>query len=144
MVTRLAGTAMKRKSLFRDDDGSVVVEFGLIIPVFILLIWAVIAFGQGYQRMNILTGALRDGARYGSTLLDPCGVDAAAVQDRVAAYASAFGIPLAAGDVTVGSCGSGNVSVGVQDHALFTGIGFFGLDARLVTRSVTFRWERSP
>jgi Flp pilus assembly protein TadG len=123
-------------------------EFALIVPIFFLVVFAILAFGRAYQRLNVLTGALRDGSRYGSTLgtlaLDPCSGYTATIQGRVVNYASAFGVTLNPASILVTCPGGTDVSVGVQNYALFSDLNFFGLSTRTVTRTATFRWERAP
>jgi Flp pilus assembly protein TadG len=46
--------------------GQAVVEFALILPVFVLLVFAAIEFGRAYYDMHLLTTAAREGARMGS------------------------------------------------------------------------------
>ena len=114
-------------------------EFALIVPVFFLIVFAILAFGRAYQRLNVLTGALRDGARFASAQFLPCG-SPTAVRTRVDLYASGFGVPLDTSQVTV-VCGGASVSVGVNNYALFSDLNLFGLDAQTVTRAAVFRCE---
>lgn len=137
---------MARFSLLRQERGSAVVEFALVVPIFFLMVWGAIEFGRGYQRLNILTAALREGARYGSTLAtSPCaGGNPANIKNRVVAYASAFGMTISTSDVVVEFPCVTNVVVKVTNYALFDGLTFFNMAANLVSRSATFRWERAP
>jgi Flp pilus assembly protein TadG len=43
-----------------------VVEFALVLPVFILLVFGAIEFGRAYYDLHLLTNAAREGARRGS------------------------------------------------------------------------------
>lgn len=132
------------RKLLRKDRGAAVLEFGLIAPLLFLIIWAIIAFGRGYQRLNILTGALRHGGRVASTLIDPCGGQKWVVDSAVAQHSRAFGaeIDVSSAQYAV-TCGNpGEVRVLVQDYALFTGIDFFGIDGLSVNRTAIFRRER--
>ncbi len=51
------------KSLFRNQNGVAVTEFGLIAPVMFLMIIGTMDFGHGYYVRTVLNGALRDAAR---------------------------------------------------------------------------------
>ena len=64
------------------DRGSVAVEFALVLPVLLLILFGVIDFGRALNAQIELTGAARDGAR-----LAALGYPDAAVQARVAAAA---------------------------------------------------------
>lgn len=64
------------------DRGSVAVEFALVLPVLLLILFGVIDFGRALNAQIELTGAAREGAR-----LAALGYSNAAVQARVAAAA---------------------------------------------------------
>jgi hypothetical protein len=139
---------MARFSLFRvrrNRRGAAVLEFGLVFPLLFLIIWAVIAFGRGYARLNVLTGALRHGGRTASTLVDPCGANKPMVDSAVAQNSRAFGaeVDVSASPPYEVFCGNpGEVRVRVTNYPLFTGIDFFGIDSLVVTREAIFRRER--
>ena len=46
-----------------DDTGAVVVEFALILPFLLLLVFGIISFGAVYNSQIALQGAAREGAR---------------------------------------------------------------------------------
>ena len=64
------------------DRGSVAVEFALVVPALLLIVFGLIDFGRALNAQISLTGAARDGAR-----LAALGYSNAAVQNRVAAAA---------------------------------------------------------
>jgi Flp pilus assembly protein TadG len=70
-----------------------VVEFALIIPIFLLLVSGMIDFGVGLNNYMNVISATRDGARMGSNLCGtaspPC---SAVITNRVTAAAAAAGI----------------------------------------------------
>lgn len=47
----------------RDDRGAVAVEFGILLPVLLLILLGIIDFGRAYYAKNTLTQAAREGAR---------------------------------------------------------------------------------
>ena len=47
----------------REERGSVVVEFALVLPILMLLLFGIIEFGRGYNAKIQLTSAVREGAR---------------------------------------------------------------------------------
>lgn len=131
------------RSFFRRNSGAAVLEFALVAPLLFLIVWSIISFGTGYTRLNVLTGALRQGARVASTLPDPCGADKADVDSAVAQHAAAFGGFVDVSSLQYGiNCGNPpEIRVGVQDYPLFSGLKFFGMDGLLVTREAIFRRE---
>lgn len=127
-------------------DGSAVTEFALVVPMFFLVVYAVMAFGRAYQRLNVLTGALREGARFGSTLgTSPCSAgNRTLIRGRVRSYGTAFGVTIDTAQVAVTSPCTADVRVGVSNYALFADLTLFGLDTRTVTRTAIFRYELAP
>lgn len=86
---------MVRHRSSEDDSGAVVVEFALILPFLLLLVFGIVSFGAAYNTQIALQGAAREGARALALGNDP--IDAAN---------SSTGI-----DITVSpgtSCPSGN------------------------------------
>lgn len=75
----------------KDERGSVAVEFGLIAPIFFLLVFGIIDFGRAFYTAHDLAAAAREGSRLASTLPDPAGADATTVRDRVKNFAVSFG-----------------------------------------------------
>jgi Flp pilus assembly protein TadG len=51
----------------KNERGAEIVEFALVLPFLILMCLGVIEFGRIYYAYNILTKAVRDGARYAAT-----------------------------------------------------------------------------
>jgi Flp pilus assembly protein TadG len=50
----------------RGRKGQAVVEFALVLPVFLLLVFGALEFGRAYFNMHLLTNAAREGARRAS------------------------------------------------------------------------------
>ena len=46
--------------------GQAIVEFALILPIFLILILSAVDFGRAYLRLHLLTNAAREGARTAS------------------------------------------------------------------------------
>jgi Flp pilus assembly protein TadG len=64
------------------DRGTAAVEFALVLPVLLLIVFAIIDFGRALNAQITLTGAAREGVR-----LAALGYTNAAVEARVAAAA---------------------------------------------------------
>jgi Flp pilus assembly protein TadG len=120
-----------------SDRGSVAVEFALVLPALLLILFGIIDFGRALNAQITLTGAAREGVR-----LAALGYPNAAVQSRVAAAA-----PSLSGVTTtvVASCTAGagptaNAQVNVSYSfsfitpigAIISYIGGSGLGAPLV------------
>ena len=128
---------MKR---FRNERGSVAVEFGLVAPIFFLLLFGIIDFGRAFYTVHDLAAAVREGARYGATLDDPVG-RADEIRAVVQNFALTFG-----GDVVTDAqieidFDGQSVVVRIRDY-VFDFIVLPLSDVNL-TRQATLRWERA-
>lgn len=60
----------------RGDSGAAAVEFALLFPLFLLIVFGVINMGFGFNQKINLTQAAREASRYGATLsFDAAGGD---------------------------------------------------------------------
>ena len=50
------------------EKGQALVEFTLLVPIFLLLLFAIIDFGMGFYSWITVTNAAREGARLGAVL----------------------------------------------------------------------------
>lgn len=97
---------MKRLS---NDKGSALVEFAIVLPVFLLVVIGSITFVWLLGARSAVTGAARDGARYASiqhdwlncSLLEPCDMRYPSesdvesfVQDRAGVFGSGIDVTL--------------------------------------------------
>ncbi len=79
------------------------VEFALLLPIFLAVLFLIIDFGVGINRWVIVTNSTREGARIGAV-----GASEAEIKDKVALTSNGL---LAATDVTVTYSGDGDGSV---------------------------------
>lgn len=95
----------------RRRRGMAMLEMVFVLPVLLMLVFAIAELGLMFSRWLTLSNAVREGARLAVVYRDDC-VPAnvmQAVRDRVVAYARAGGVGISDGDVTVtGACSSGN------------------------------------
>jgi Flp pilus assembly protein TadG len=54
---------LHRSRIWRDEQGAAAVEFGLILPVVLLILFGTIEFGRAWNVRQTLTDAAREGAR---------------------------------------------------------------------------------
>lgn len=50
----------------KGEHGGVAVEFAILVPVFLLLLFGIIDFGHAYYMKQSVSNASREGARYGT------------------------------------------------------------------------------
>lgn len=126
--------------LARDRRGSVAVEFGLIAPIFFLLIFGIIDFGRAFYTIHDLAASTREGARFGATLDDPL-ASAPQIRNVVKQYALTFaGETVTDAQIEVVFDGA-SVTVRIRDYPFnFIVLPFATVN---VTRESVMRWERA-
>jgi Flp pilus assembly protein TadG len=140
-----------RRFAAKRRTGAVIVEFALVVPFLFLIVFGVIDFSRAYAQLNAINSALREGARYGSTLRESDfsgGGYVAAVKAKVQNYATVFGynsLDMTKVAVTTDGPPIQFVTVTVTAHPVPLPVlgKFLGLSPLSVTRSVTYRWERA-
>jgi len=55
------GFAMKREAMHIRGQG--LVEFALVVPIFLILLFGMVEFGRAWMTKNIITGAAREAVR---------------------------------------------------------------------------------
>ncbi len=60
ILRRLTGCPRKR------EDGQSLVEFALVIPIFLLVLFAIVDFGMAFHAWITVTNSAREGARIGA------------------------------------------------------------------------------
>lgn len=50
----------------RDEKGQALVEFALLVPIFLILLFAIVDFGMGFHSWITITNSAREGARLGA------------------------------------------------------------------------------
>ncbi len=91
MDTQVTGK-MIGKNRKDGEKGQNLVEFALVLPIFLILVFGIIDFGMGFHAWITVTNAAREGARIGAV-----GADSATIQTRVVDTADS----LDASDLTV-------------------------------------------
>ena len=69
----------------RAERGQSLVEFVLVLPVFLLFLFAIIDFGMGFHAWITVTNASREGARIGAV-----GATSAEIENKVRSSASSL------------------------------------------------------
>ena len=133
------------KHLGRGTRAAAIVEFALVVPIFFTIVWGIVNFSRGYQRLNTLSLSLREGARHGATIQGPyTTAHRDAVKAKVYNFANAYGFPIDTSRVNVVFNANVDVQVGVVNYPLFSGLSLrFGLGNLQVTRKAIFRLEWS-
>ena len=75
------------KLCFRSDDGQAIVEFAIVLPVLVLLVFGITQFGLAFRNYISITDAARVGARAAAVkrTSGPCAAASTAIQSTVSA-----------------------------------------------------------
>jgi Flp pilus assembly protein TadG len=84
-----------------SDTGQALVEFTLILPVMLILLFALVDFGRGFYTWLLITNAAREGARAGATQVDEAAIEARVFDSFCSDYAA-------------GDCGLDESKVGID------------------------------
>ena len=122
--------ALVRFRRSRRRRGMAMVEMIFVLPVLLLIIFAIAEFGLMFQRWLTLSNAVREGARELVVFRSPATCNAGQVvtdvQNRVVTYANAGGVGIGNGDVQVnGACaGSGTAGTVSADFDFVLNVPF--------------------
>jgi Flp pilus assembly protein TadG len=128
---------MQVQKKLRSESGASAVEFALLLPVLMLILFGIIEFGVALYRQAILTNASREGARLAIVQSVPP-ITTAAVDARIDTYLTSAGIT--PGNVThiispiVGVTGT---PVTVTLTLPYTFVSLPGLTSSLVPSTIT-------
>jgi Flp pilus assembly protein TadG len=89
-------------SLIHREDGQALPEFALVVPLLVVILFAVIAFGKAFNYWNDATHISAEGARYAAVNNKPFPANAASLQAQLHAQADTDELRngRASGDVT--------------------------------------------
>ena len=79
------------RDLHRSESGASAVEFALILPVLMMILFGIIEFGIALYQQSILTNASREGARLGIVQAVPA-ITTGQINATIDTYLTAAGI----------------------------------------------------
>ena len=132
------------------EAGVAVVEFALVAPLLLVLVFGIIDLGRAYSTLNQLAASAREGARYAAVLPNPAS-DAARAKVRQTVKQFSLnqlgGLPVSDDQIDVtldNTAGTVTVAIRAYPFQLVTPlVGVVGLRTIPITRRATFRWERA-
>src|SRR5262245_1316109 len=118
----------RTRRLKRRTRGMAMVEMVFVLPLLLLLVFAIAQFGLMFSRWLTLSNAVREGARHGVTFrgtVAECNAQNPSltnqVKNKVVTYAHAGGLPLLPAAVNVaGACGGPGTSLTVDATFMWT------------------------
>ena len=123
--------------LARDSRGQSLVEFALVVPVLVVILFAIIEFGRLWMTVNVLTSAAREGARVAAVTAPNTSAAQAAAQNVLT------GGKVTGASVNVSGPNGANevrVTVTVNYQPITAGL-VPGLEELVLSRSATMHWE---
>jgi Flp pilus assembly protein TadG len=93
----------------KREDGAAAVEFALVLPILILILFGIIEFGFALYNKEVITNASREGARYGIIMRIPSRYSADEIKtDVVNPYLTNSGLDPSKAEINFpkGTCGS--------------------------------------
>lgn len=134
---------MRALRFIRDERGVVALEFALVIPFLMLIVFGIIDMSRLYYTLNEMSSAVREGARYAAVLANPPAGEAD-VKRVVRSMALSFGgdtltdddVTLAFNDTVV------TVTATYVFEPVTPLLGLVDLDELTIERRAVFRWER--
>jgi len=131
------GRKMKTMLFFKSEKGQSVVEFALVLPVFIVIIFGIVEFGRLWETVNVVTSAAREGARV-AAVSEPNVAMARSAAQNVLSAANISGATISVS----GPDGNDDVCVTVTTgYTPITGSIIPGITGFSISRSTTMRWE---
>lgn len=137
--------------LLRDEVGAAIIEFALVAPLLLTLVWGIIETGRAFYTLNSLASAVRDGARYGAacnlgapgqTLVITATTCEGEIQGLVANAFQPLGPPLDSASVIPSVVGGNRIRVeAAYAYQPITPITGWEITIR---RAAVFRYERLP
>lgn len=133
---------------WKSERGSVMVEFAVVLPIFLLVVWGVVDFARAFYTANSLAAAVREGARVASVKKYPLSpADSTEIVSRVTQSFNAFGgsaIPADSVFIVDETAANGRVTVRVRNYVWRTStpINIISGGEIKMTKQATFRWER--
>lgn len=92
--------------LVRDERGTAAVEFTMVLPIMLVLVFGIVELGSAWQARQTLTNASREGARLGSVHASE-GVTADEIVQTVETFLTASGFTGTGINVALTGAGSG-------------------------------------
>jgi Flp pilus assembly protein TadG len=131
-----------RRPLRRGEKGAAIVEFALVVPLLLLLLWGIVDIGRAFYTLNNLASAVREGARTAAVMAtDPTiAANKTLIKTAVTTAFTPIGPPLKPESVFVTLA---NRQVTVKASYPFAPLVLVGWTFPVV-RSTIFRWEQAP
>ena len=140
------------RSLIRDEDGQALVEFALVLPVLVLLLFGMLDFGKAYNYWNDANHLTAEAARFAVVNRKPDPLSTATLQMQIRQQADTVelrngGLSTTAGRVCVTfPNGTSNVGDPVRVTMEFTYdfLAMLNFASKTITTSSTMRLEAPP
>jgi len=86
---------MSRRASIKEEGGVAAVEFAIVMTLLFIILFGIVQFGIAFSKVNVYTGAAREGARYAAVRCQPdssTGCTNALIAAKVTAAAVGYAI----------------------------------------------------
>jgi hypothetical protein len=143
-----SGTRRNALQAFRREaTASAIVEFAVIVPVLLLLLFGIISFATAFFQRNNLVAAVREGARFAAVHAAPCS-NQAEIRDRVLFYFQGVGTAAPASpetDIVIDGCETPSPTrsvVRIENYPFVPLFGVLTVGTIPLSASASYHWER--
>lgn len=102
----------------RADDGAAAVEFALVVPLLLLLVFGIIQFGITFSTLLALNNAARQGARIGVTTQNTCADVMAEVKSGSVSLGTKYPLAVTVTRGSTGICTGSITSAGAVTYSV--------------------------
>ena len=135
--------AKRIRNPLENKKGQSLVEFAIVVPLLLILVFGIAEFGRAWMAKNILTGAAREAVRVAAVPAPGGGWNGSAATTRANAILSSAGLTSATATVVDAPGEYGAVTVTVNYNFPVVLVGFIpGLDNATIPLSSTTTMRR--
>ena len=100
-ISPMRGFQRVRTAVRNSEAAQTLVEFSLVLPIFLLLLFALVDFGRAFFSWQVVTNAAREGARAGAVQSDAATIDTKMYQSFCSSWPDASSCALDVSKITI-------------------------------------------
>jgi len=100
-ISPMRGFQRVRTAVRNSEAAQTLVEFSLVLPIFLLLLFALVDFGRAFFSWQVVTNAAREGARAGAVRSDAATIDTKMYQSFCSSWPDASSCALDVSKISI-------------------------------------------
>lgn len=100
-ISPMRGFQRVRTAVRNSEAAQTLVEFSLVLPIFLLLLFALVDFGRAFFSWQVVTNAAREGARAGAVQSDAATIDTKMYQSFCSSWPDASSCALDVSKISI-------------------------------------------